>query len=125
MIDFDCLHQKRRSVRDMSLQPPKPTILEFLQKLSKYYGIYIYTRRKKENVEKWLTENKMEEFVVDVLTTKNNKATLYLNRENIAILRKIAFETTPEFLFSLDLYYDKSDYKAVISELEKYSNAIY
>ncbi len=79
LIDLDSVLNEYTGNFDEKFMPDiKQGAKEFLEKLSKIYEIKIFTTRNKLLTAKWLIENNIDKFVLDITNTKD-LAFLYID----------------------------------------------
>ena len=79
LIDLDGVLNQYKGGFDKDFIPPiKEGTKEFLEKLSKNFELKLFTTRNKILVAKWLIENKVDNFFVDITNVKE-LAWLYID----------------------------------------------
>lgn len=79
-IDLDgVLNTYCGNYNEFEISPPREGAYEFLQKLSQNYKLEIFTVREKNLVQKWLTENGLNEFIQNITNLKNPYASIIID----------------------------------------------
>lgn len=79
-IDLDgVLNTYCGNYNEFEISPPRKGAYEFLQKLAQNYKLEIFTVREKNLVQKWLTENGLDEFIQNITNLKNPYASIIID----------------------------------------------
>lgn len=79
-VDLDgVLNTYHGNYDPVKISPPREGVHEFLENLSEYFIIDIFTPRKKDLVIKWLKEHDLYQYINDVTNIKNRYSTVTLD----------------------------------------------
>ncbi len=81
-VDFDGVINNYTGWRDGELFEPRDGALDFIQKISVDYEIWIFTVRDPETIWKWLIKYHFDPFIQDV-TNKKEPAHLYIDDRGV------------------------------------------
>ena len=80
LVDLDgVLNDYTGKYNEQEIPSIKAGAKEFLEELSKYYDIEIFTVRNKIRTVEWLKENKIDHLIKDVSNIKNQFASLIID----------------------------------------------
>ena len=105
LIDLDGVLNSYNGVFDKNFIPePKQDVVFFLEKLSKFAELYLFTSRKKSHAKKWLKMNNLNKYFKGIT---NKKISAYLYIDDRAICFKGNYNELLNEIYNFNVYWKK------------------
>lgn len=105
LIDLDGVLNVYEKYDENLIPQMKDGAEEFLKELSKEGELYLFTTRERKMAKKWLIENKIDKYFVDVT---NQKIPAYLMIDDRAVCFKGDYKKTIEDVKNFKVHWKKS-----------------